>query len=50
MQQILFGSQALPGPAGGTYIAPQTPYLDKGEPTSEGRGMGREWMEWEGKR
>jgi len=23
-----FGSRALPGPAGGAYSAPQTPYLD----------------------
>ena len=31
-----FGGRAPPGPAGGAYIAPQTPYLDLKGPTSKG--------------
>jgi len=45
-----FGGRSLPGPAGGTYSAPQTPWLDLtsrgtdkgiGGKRQEGRGEGK---------
>ena len=37
MQKNAFGGRALPGPAGGAYTPPQTPYLDVKGPTSKGK-------------
>jgi len=37
MQKNAFSGRAPPGPAGGAYSAPQTPYLDLKGPTSKGR-------------
>ena len=47
MQKSAFGGRAPPGPAGGAYSAPQTPYLDLKGPTSKG-GQARSYVQARG--
>ena len=42
-----FGGRAPPGPVGGAYSAPQTPYLDLKGPTSKG-GQARSYVQARG--
>jgi len=46
----LLGGRAPPGPAGGAYSAPQTSYLNLGQPLRDGVGVGAKEMWGKGRK